>query len=233
MEHAFIIKPDDLNWATQNSLEAANIRSVPGVHCPNCGIWTNVGISYPSAETGSLDAVADLKTPRPVPLDEFKNILGRIQPVIGANRPLKPGTELGPLRGKASGKFGDFAWLNPWTVLVRESLWFDAHKAGIDLVGVPAELDFGKKPFESLLEIEALPKVQMFVEQPVPICELCGRQPIKMPDRVKVIGSTFDDSIPLQRIANFSTILVANETFARFIRERELTDVLLSPIEVV
>lgn len=233
MATAYEIRPDDVRWGKLNSIEAANIRSLPGVVCPSCGTWASVGTSYPSADCAALDEVAKLTPPRPVPIDEFREIVTRVQPILGIHCPLEPGTELGPLRGKASGKFGDFAWVNPWTPLVRESVWFDARENGLDLVAVPAELEFGKVPYEALLELEALPKVRMFVDQSVPICELCGRQPIKLPDNIQIIGSTFDESIPLQRIADFSTVLVVNEAFAQFIRERRLTDIILSPIDVV
>lgn len=158
-------------------------------------------------------------------------MIASIQEVLGAERPAKPGTDLGPLHGKANGRFGDFAWVNPWTPLLRESVWLALKEAGIPLVGVHAELDFGGQQHESLIEIEALPKVTL-PDSLVGTCAICGRLSAKKPDDIIVAASSFDGSIALQRIIELPTVLVANESLAQFIRERNLRDVILTPIQL-
>ena len=233
MSKAFEINPDRIDRSVLYGIDAARTRTIPGVQCPNCGVWAATGVIYPYADIAAIDNVVALGKPWPIPLNEFEALVAKLQSVLGTNRPIRPGTDIGPLRGKARGTFGDFAWQNPWTPLIRESIWFEARKADLGLIAVPADLDFGAKPHEALLELEALPKVRLQIPKPVDECKICGRSSVKKPERLAIIGNTFDDSIPLQRIADFTTILVVNEKFAQFIQDRALTDVVLSPIEVL
>jgi hypothetical protein len=136
------------------------------------------------------------------------------------------------LWGKAKGSFGDFAWVNPWTPLLRESVWLALRETGILIAGIRAELDFGKLAHEPFIELEALPAVTLPKALLPEKCAACGRLPVKKPDNITVAASSFDASIPLQRIAELPTVLVANEPFAQFIRERNLRDVVLTPIEI-
>jgi hypothetical protein len=82
------------------------------------------------------------------------------------------------------------------------------------------------------VELEALPAVTLPKALVPEKCPACGRLPVKKPDIITVAASSFDASIPLQRIAELPTVLVANEPFAQFIRERNLRDVVLRPIEI-
>lgn len=189
------------------------------------------GLIYPSVDP-SLIPVDFPNEPWPIDLEHFKALAARIQALLGSERPVEPGTDLGPLRGKGRGTFGDFAWVNSWTPLLRESIWLGAKEAGLDLTGVPAELNFGKRPHEALIELEALPRVTLAGSLLPKKCALCGRLGLKRPEQLCLSAETFDSSIPLQRIAELPTALVVNERFAQFIRERKLRDVMLSPIEL-
>lgn len=234
MSKAFLVRADDIRWAKTHraDIDAAHIRGLPGVQCPICIASSVTGVLYPSADVILLDREVQLLSPWPVPLEELQRIMSRVQPLLGPERPLWPGTALGPLRGKAWGEFGDFAWVNPWTPLLRESAWLAAKEAGVDLLGVPAELTFRRRPHESLIELEARPKVRLPSAMLPEQCPQCGRLPIKKPDKIVLEASAFDDSIALQRVMELPTALIANERFAQFIEDRKLTDVVLTPVEL-
>jgi hypothetical protein len=171
-------------------------------------------------------------SPSPIPVEQFKTLAETIEPVLGAERPAQPGADLGVLSGRAKGRFGDFAWVNPWTPLLRESVCRAFQAAGIPLVGIRAELNFEEQSHEPLMELEALPSVELPRALVPEKCSVCGRLAMKKPENIQVAAESFDGSIPLQRIAELPTVLVANESLAQFIKQRNLRDVIVTAIEV-
>jgi len=227
--HAFELKPDRVGWAKLNSIEATHAHKLPGVRCPNCGVWAITGMLYPCVDESALTN----KSPSSAPLSvaQFRSLAADLKPVLGSERPIAPGTALGPLRGRATGTFGDFAWVNPWTPLVRESAWQALGDAGIELCAVRAELGFKNQPHESFFELEAVPRAQLANGSEAQACEICGRVSVSMPDRLVLDATVFDESVALQRVINLPTVLIVNERFARFIQERQLRDAILTPVE--
>ena len=230
--YAYQLNPDRAGWGELNSIEATHSWKVPGVRCQTCGAWATTGIIYPSVNTSSLNGSILPTNSLPIAVEQFTNLAAGIEHVLGADRPLKPGTDLGPLRGNAKGRFGDFAWVNPWTPLLRESVWLALREAGIDIAGVRAELDFGHQAEERLIELEAHPRVSLPDSIAPEKCEICGRLPVKKPDTITIAAASYESSIPLQRISEIPTVLVANKFLAQYIQERNLRDVVLTPIEV-
>jgi uncharacterized double-CXXCG motif protein len=234
MALAYELKPDDKGWGMLYTYEidAIHLRHVPGIRCPICGAWGMTGSIYPSVDAATLNTLFLPEEPYPISLEEFKTLAATVEAVLGPDRPVQPGTHLGVLRGTARGRIGDFAWVNPWTPLLRESVWRELGKAGINLDGVRAELAFEKEPHEPLIELEALPRVRVPRDLVPDKCSVCGRLGMKVPDTIVLTADSFDSSIPLQRIAELPTVLVVNESFAQFIRQRHLRDAALTPIEV-
>lgn len=232
MSYAFEIRPDQSRWGKLNCIEASHFRKLPGVRCPICGAWALTGLVYPSIEPSALNDMALPAGPLPLPVEQFDALVASVQPMLGAERPARPGTDIGPLRGKAKGSFGDFAWVNPWTPLLRESVWLALRESGIHLAGVRAELDFGRVAHESFIELEALPAANLPNALLPEKCSICGRLAMNKPALLRIDASSFDASIPLQRIAEVPTTLVANEPLALFIEHRHLRDVIVAPIEV-
>lgn len=234
MAQAYNIGPDDMGWGKINdpNIEATHSRKLPGVQCPICGAWATTGIIYPSVDISLLGKMLMSSKQWPIPLEEFKKLATDIQSIIGAERPIEPGADLGPLRGKANGKFGDFAWVNPWTPLLRKSVYLSLKGDGVDLVGVQAELDFTVHAHEPFFELEALPKLKLVESLLSERCEMCGRLPITSPEKVIVSVASYDESLPIQRIAHLPTMLVVNEMFANLVREKNLKNVVLRPIEL-
>jgi len=155
MTRAYELKPDQTRWGRLNSVEATHARKLPGVHCPSCGAtWATTGILYPSVDMAGLAGITIPAKPWPIPIEEFKSLAASVQQVLGAARPVRPGTDLGPLRGKAQGSFGDFAWVNSWTPLLRESVWLALRAVGIELVGIRAEIRFRKRCMNHSLSLK-------------------------------------------------------------------------------
>ena len=152
--------------------------------------------------------------------------------MFGTERPVTPAAAIGPLRGKARGDFGDFAWVNPWTPLLRETIWQAAETAEVKLAGVRADLHFSRKSEDPLVEIEALQKVRLLSSLVPERCTICGRLPITRPEQLVLEASSFDSSVALQRVMELPTTLIANASFAQFIEERNLRDVVLTPVEL-
>lgn len=227
---AFRLKPDDSKWAKLNSIEATHAHKVPGVRCPSCGVWARTGAIYPCINESVLN---EKSLPSdPVSVEEFRKLAANLDAVLGPERPVFPGTDLGPLRGRAKGTFGDFAWVNPWTPLVRESVWQSLNSEGFELCAVRAELGFKNQPHESFFELEAKPRAQLANVPEGQACEICGRNPTSPPERLVLDAASFDDTIALQRVRNLPTILIVNEPLAAFVQKRQLRDVVLTPVEV-
>jgi hypothetical protein len=115
----------------------------------------------------------------PVSLVEFADLKSRVGRFFAPEQKILPGADIGPIEGKGRGKFGDFAWLNPWTVLVREAVAIRLKRAHIQVTAVKCNLDFKVGRAESLFEIEALPVVRLAPQLVPRECELCGRVGIR------------------------------------------------------
>ncbi len=239
MDKAFLMAPDDEGWGSQNHylINAVHECCLPGVSCIVCGsTWSSVGIIYPSIPCSLFSDFRDALRPRPSSLDEFVELVKAVRSRIGGDQCiLNPGTSFGPLSGTASGKFGDFTWVNPWTPLVRLSVFDQLRKRGLELIGVEARLRFRNREMESLLELEAHPRVELhdrcLPDRP-PACSACGRRGIQAPDRIVVAKASFNENIPIQRIVELPTYLVVNERMAALILEIQLRDVTLDEIEM-
>lgn len=230
-QRVFELKPDRAGWAKLNSIEATHAHKLPGVRCPSCGVWAMTGVIYPCVDESALTN-KPLPSLSPLSVDQFRTLAADLESLLGSERPIMPGTDLGPLRGRATGRFGDFAWVNPWTPLVRESAWQSLGDAGFILCAARAELGFKNQPHESFFELEAVPRAQLADGGSSEPCEICGRVPVSIPDKLGLDATSIDESIPLQRVLNLPTVLIVNEQFARFILEKQLRDVVLYPVEL-
>jgi hypothetical protein len=142
---AYQLAPDHNRWGRKNWIDALHAAVMPGIRCPSCGAWALTGISYPTVDVSLLKTIGLPASPNPIPIVEFQTLLRKAQDILGDDRLVAPGTQFGPLHGRAGGTFGDVAWLNGWTPLVRESVWHEIRRTGIRIAGVRAELDFDTK----------------------------------------------------------------------------------------
>lgn len=234
MLKAYGIQPDQNVWGKLNFIDAKHPLKLPGVVCPICGTWSTTGAIYPSFNASVLSDKLCSISSLPISIELFDELRLKVASLLGVEDNFVPGSEFGHLKGKAKGKFGDFAWLNPWTPLIRESVWLELREAGIELLGVRAELNFGKQKYEPFVEIEVHSGVKLISELILEEdrCRCCGRLPLKKGGEIIIDGSSFNNLVPIQRIYELPTILIVNDRLAKFIQQRNLRDVLLTQIEI-
>lgn len=235
----YFIKPDDAGWGAKlgYEIDAAHECGLPGVRCPVCqATWGMVGLQYPTVLCGSLEPIRNQLKPQPVPLEEFCTLAATVHSILGDERPLAPGAAFGPIRGHGHGPFGDFAWLNPWTALIRKEAFLTLRLRGLALRGAETNLQFRKRDAPTLIEIEAWPIAKLhpscLPDPPPERCSACGRLGLSAPKRIVVASDSLDERVPIQRLIELPTFLLVNEKLATAIQDLELRDVRLLKTEV-
>lgn len=78
---------------------------LPGAHCPACDAsWASCAEAYPSVDLSQHPERAKFEEPRlEENFEEFERLRSLIWPLLPPSVPLRPGSELGPLVGEASG----------------------------------------------------------------------------------------------------------------------------------
>lgn len=219
--------------------------TVPPLRCPACGENRSLGPQYPSLDVARLgDEVTRFlftdvyflpgqERREYLSLEEFKALGADLAPILGSGRPLSPFAGLGPFKGKAEGKFGDFAWPSfENTLLVRQSVLREMREAGFALSAVRPELTYRRERHDPLIEVEALPTARVQESERRKTCGTCGLAK-KTRGPVKIDAASFDDSRPLQRVFDCPDVVLVNEALARFLAERELLDVRLEALELI
>lgn len=220
----------DANWEKTNSysINAAHTLSVPGVNCARCGTWAVTGVQYPSFRAPQ-NLVTEIPK-EPIDLERFNDIRQLLGPILGAEKPIYPGTELGAIKGSARGRCGSFAWLNRWTLLLREQVYRSLLQHGFELDGIEAELLFDPFSDEILIEVEILPSIKLSDDLQLSQCEICGRHTSLRKLDVLNYLSDLDITIPLQRVAEFPTIIIASAEFRNFIVCNGLSGICFDPL---
>lgn len=105
-------------------------------------------------------------------------------------------------------------WHQAWGIVVSESLRDDLAKLAprIQCIATKLEASSGERYFE--LEIRS----HGFLEADAPPpCSACGRQPVDYPEDTPRIRDVPD--LPLFRLRNFSTIVIAHESVLFFFKQ--------------
>lgn len=212
---------------------------VPPLDCPSCGDVRPWGYCYPTLDLGSLpeDILRDLHTPmsgalEPITPDDYRVLEAKLAPILGADRPLSPLTGLGALCGNAEGEFRDFVWsLGERTPLVRQSVFKAMQEAGFALTATRPELVYRRERQDPLIGFEVLPSARAYASELREACKTCGFAKSRSNKNLKLDAASFDDSLPLQRVLERPDVVLVNEALAQFIREKELSDVELIPMQ--
>ncbi|MBE9558801.1 MAG: hypothetical protein IMF08_18220 [Proteobacteria bacterium] len=215
---------------------------VTGIVCPVCTQWGAGGPFYPTVDCSTLYElgeditkyiyeISSRKSRKPMTPTERNELAEKLIPVLGQDRPIGYGAIFGVSLAEAKGPIGDFAWQTRGLVYVRESVFREINEAGFPLVGVPAPLKFQKDPGERLILLELLPSARRLAST-FKQCEICDRI-LEVEETLRIDGSSFDDSIPIQCVYEWPATAVFSADLADYIRERGFTDISLSPIEVV
>ena len=142
---------------------------------------------------------------------------------------------MGPLVGKAQGRFGPLVALNPWVLLMQRETLEKLQTEGLrGLKGCRTELRFRQRNSPELLELEILPMGRLHPDclPPVrkPACLRCGRDGLTLPDDRLLDASTIPSHLDLFRLEDFSTVIVCTGRFVEACRRLNLDGVAFQPL---
>lgn len=226
------ITPDTA--ASDYDIDAAHTVSLPGVVCPQCGTWARTGVAYPTVTKSMLVPLLPRLCGVPLPVQNFQKLQSELVDLIGAARPLFPGSKFGVAVGRVTGMVPDLAWSNPWTLFAQRCVFDNLQARGLNLTGAVADLKSTETESPELVEIEAVPRVHLhrtiIAQQGAQECVLCGRMGIRKPPMIILDRESLDPTISIQRIYELASLIV-NAEFAELIRNEQLRGVKLLPVE--
>ncbi|GEN10725.1 Myxococcus xanthus double-CXXCG motif paralogous family [Myxococcus fulvus] len=206
-------------------VNASHRWGLPGLRdCPGCGeTWSSSGHAYPSVDLSLLEEHREFEGARPEPYPEFMRLRELVRPLAPSGDSLPPGTEFGPLEGKALGKYPSFAWLGS-SLLVHHLDLESLQEAGLKgLVGCPTALTARQKPVTDLLELEVLPRGALhpdcFPPDEAPPCSTCGRLGLSRPDEPLLDAASLPTALDLFRVGNFATMVIGTERFKEAVEQ--------------
>jgi uncharacterized double-CXXCG motif protein len=191
---------------------------LPGARCHTCGAtWSGAGHLYPSVDLSPLPERREFEKPRPEPFTEFARLRELVRPLAPPNATLPPGTDFGPLVGRAFGKLPAFVW-NIEVLLVHRDALERLQAEGVrGLFGYRTELRFRQKDPPELLELQIDPVGQLhpdcFLPDVPSPCTTCGRLGLSRPDKPILDAASLPTDRDLFRVGNFATMLVGTERF--------------------
>lgn len=223
----FETQPSDEKEFDNSIINASHAWGLPGVICTACGnTWSDVGLAYPLVSLSGLPSKKGYETSRAVPLKEFEFLRDGLLSAIPAGTLILPGTEFGPLVGKVSGTFGDFAWLNPWTPLITIEAYQQLKNAGVRLPkGANHRLVFGKRRPNPLVELQIEPFASLESRNRVVPCVACGYVFTRLPSPIVIKRSTVPDFVDVFRAKDFTTLILATENFVNATNDLGLTGI--------
>lgn len=235
----FHLQPDDAEWGRQfeYEIEASHMWGLPGVRCSACGrTWSTTGVAYPALDLSILPSVESYCKPLPVAVEAFQELRMPIRRLLPVGAPVPPGAEFGPLVGKAYGRFGDFAWVNPWTMLIRRQALLRLASEHVRLPRfVVPHLDFRSESLVDLLELQIEPHASLSIESFEPgessFCSVCGYDARKV-RRVIVSRASIQSHVELFRLRDLPTMILATDRFMNIVRKLGMTDVMMSEVDV-
>ena len=236
----FEVLPDDDGYDGNYLIDATHKWSIPGVSCPVCGFIGSVpGIAYPRFRLPSGIDSKPYEVAWPVAPARIRELCEPFQALVSKGFPVPSGTEFGPLNGKASGKFGDFAWLNDWTPLISENALGGLLRyqiKGLEVVSPEIRLRSKAKRF-SHLELSIDPLVHVHDHRSIRRCTECG-MPLDSesetiePYRPIILKASFPKDLDLARTVEAPTYIIASERLVRAARELDLTDIKFEEVEL-
>lgn|SRR5215217_1107731 len=219
MTRFFWLREDRTETTFDGEFDAAHKWGLPGVSCPTCGAtWSGVGHNYPCVDLSLLPENDEFLKARRESFSEFARLRELVRPLAPLRATLPPGTNFGPLVGRAFGEFGPFTWLGDAMLLMRRDTLEQLQDAGVrGLLGGRTELRFRKKNPPELLEPQLEPLGQLHPDcipsDTPPPCTTCGRHGFSRPDEPILDAASLPQELDLFRVGNFATMLIGTERF--------------------
>ncbi len=210
-------------------IDATYSWGLPGVRCPACGeTWGDTAIAYPSVDLMSMPDRAQYEEPRAESLEEYERLREHVRSRVPPGAPLRPGTRLGPLKGRAQGDFGAFTWPTWEVLLVRREVLEQLQAEGVrGLKGCRTELRFRQKNPPELLELELWPWGRLHescLPPRPPPCNRCGRDGFRRPEQPILDAKSLPENVDLFRLDNFETLIVGSERFVAAVHRLQVTE---------
>ncbi|MCY1075442.1 SitI6 family double-CXXCG motif immunity protein [Archangium lansingense] len=231
----FVIE-EDRSAGYTGFVDAVHKWGLPGVHCPACDATWSAGFIYPSVDLTPVAALADFEEARPEPIEEYERLCELVRPLLPPGAILEPGSDFGPLVGKAQGRFGSFV-MSYFSLLVqRDALEKLQAKDIRGLKGCRTELRFRQRNSPELFELEILPMGRLHRDclppDYQPPCSRCGRSSIPLPDDLLLDATTLPRDLDLFRLEDFSQVIVCTKRFADASKRLGLDGVVFQPLPV-
>ena len=230
---------DDSSSGCTGDITGSHKWILPGVDtCPACGItWGDNSRTYPSVDLTPVASLADFVEARAEPIEEYERLCELVRPLLPPGALLKPGTSLGPLVGKAQGRFGQLVSPYPWWLLVQREALEKLQAGGLQgLKACPTQLRFRQRNSPELLELELLPVGRAHADclspDRPPRCSRCGRFGLTLPDDLLLDATTLPNHLDVFRLEDFSTVIVCTERFAKACKRLKLDGVVFKPVPI-
>ncbi len=239
MNRLFEVIPDDDEWGGRYYINASHKWGLPGISCRVCGqTWTSVGLAYPSVDLSQLTDEKLFRVPRPVSVEHMERLKRLVSDSVPQGAILEPGTGFGHLIGSVQGRVGDFAWLNPWTLLIQREALNKLLAAGVKMPkAVPTLLTYRSKNAPELLEleIELYTKISQssFKSGIPPSCPSCGRDELIKPKRFTIDRSSVPQNLDMFKGKDFTTLILATEQLADAVKALHLSNILFREVKVL
>jgi uncharacterized double-CXXCG motif protein len=198
---------------------------LPGTRCPVCNSSGAVtGDAYPSVDLSHLPLEEQKKYLSRFEPDyaEFERLREQVRPLVPPGVHLWPGTDFGPMNGRAQGEFGPLVLHHPWTLLMRREPLERLQAEGLKgLKGCRTELRFRKKNPPELLELELSPRGELHPDSLLeihPPCPRCDETRPKRSDEHILNTATLPEDLDLFRMSDFMTMIIATERFVEAVR---------------
>lgn len=234
----FVVRGDNPSEYT-GFIEGRHKWGLPGVDtCPVCkSTWGDDSIAYPSVDLTPVLSLADFSSGWAQPIEEYERRRELVRPFLPPGALLEPGTSLGPLWGKAQGRFGQLSSPYPWWLLVQREALEKLQAEGLrGLKGCPTQLRFRQRNSPELLELELLSGGRLHPDclppNQAPPCPRCGRFDISKPDNPLLDAATIPGHVDVFRMEDMSTMIVCTEPFADACKRLGLDGVVFNPVPV-
>lgn len=229
--------------ATRNTgrIDGVSPWCIPSIDCTVCGGYGGLGEAYPTVDLARFAHRALLEEPRSqqaLSLEAYRHLCEQLRPWVPPAAPLEPGTQLGPVVGKAKGRFGDFYFQAPWAPWIRISALEKLHAAGVrGLHCAPGDLGYRGQPAPPLHCLEVLVHGALHPTSHTPDwqapCPRCGSHRNGYPSESAVLAaSTLPENIDLFRLRDFKTVIVASERFVEAVKQLRLSDIAFRELSV-
>ena len=234
--HYFRVKEDNSSNYTGH-IEGTHKWGLPGVrNCPACkATWGSDIRAYPSVDLTPVAALANFEDPRSESIEEYERRCELVRPLLPPGALLQPGSALGPLVGRAQGRFGALMAPSSWSLLMQRETLEKLQAEGLrGLKGCHAQLRFRQRNSPELLELELLPVGRLHPDclppDRKPPCARCGRRGLTRPNDMLLDSATLPSHLDLFRLEDFSTVIVCTERFVEACRRLSLDGVTFQPL---